>query len=47
MTLLLAADTVGRLLFFPLEIPAGVWTAGCRRSGGCGVAGRLGRQGAR
>lgn len=24
--LLLAADTVGRLLFFPAEIPAGIWT---------------------
>lgn len=24
--LLLAADTVGRLLFFPTEIPAGIWT---------------------
>ena len=24
--LLLAADTAGRLLFFPAEIPAGIWT---------------------
>jgi iron complex transport system permease protein len=45
MTLLLAADTVGRLLFFPLEIPAGVWTVAAVGPAAIVVAGRLGHRG--
>jgi iron complex transport system permease protein len=41
MTLLLAADTVGRLLFFPIEIPAGAWTIAMVGPAALVVAGRL------
>lgn len=41
MTLLLAADTAGRLLFFPIEIPAGAWTIAMVGPAALVVAGRF------
>lgn len=43
--LLLAADTVGRLLFFPAEIPAGIWTVAMVGPAAVAVVGRLVRRG--
>jgi iron complex transport system permease protein len=47
MALLLAADTLGRLLLFPREIPAGVWTIATVGPAALLVTGRLGKRGAR
>ena len=43
-TLLLAADTVGRLLLFPAEIPAGIWTVAMVGPAAFAVIGRISRQ---
>ncbi len=45
--LLLAADTVGRLLFFPAEIPAGIWTVAMVGPAAILVVGRAARKVAR
>ena len=42
--LLLAADTVGRLLFFPAEIPAGIWTVAMVGPAAVVVVGRMVRR---
>ena len=42
--LLLAADTIGRLLFFPAEIPAGIWTVAMVGPAAIFVVGRLVRR---
>lgn len=42
--LLLAADTVGRLLFFPAEIPAGIWTVAIVGPAAVLVVGRMVRR---
>jgi iron complex transport system permease protein len=42
--LLLAADTVGRLLFFPAEIPAGIWTVAMVGPAAIFVVGRMVRR---
>lgn len=39
--LLLAADTAGRLLFFPAEIPAGIWTVAMVGPAAIAVVGRM------
>lgn len=41
--LLLAADTAGRLLFFPAEIPAGIWTVAMVGPAAVAVVGRVAR----
>ncbi len=45
--LLLAADTAGRLLFFPIEIPAGIWTVAIIGPAAVAVIGRTTRRPAR
>jgi iron complex transport system permease protein len=45
--LLLAADTAGRLLFFPIEIPAGIWTVAIIGPATVAVVGRMTRRLAR
>ncbi len=42
--LLLAADTAGRLLFFPAEIPVGIWTVAIVGPAAVAVVGRLVRR---
>ncbi len=42
--LLLAADTAGRLLFFPAEIPAGIWTVAIVGPAAVAVVGRTMRR---
>lgn len=42
--LLLAADTAGRLLFFPIEIPAGIWTVAMIGPAAVAVIGRTMRR---
>jgi iron complex transport system permease protein len=42
--LLQAADTAGRLLFFPAEIPAGIWTVAMVGPAAVIVVGRLARR---
>ncbi|MBX3015941.1 MAG: iron chelate uptake ABC transporter family permease subunit, partial [Caldilineaceae bacterium] len=42
--LLLAADTTGRLLFFPAEIPAGIWTVAMVGPAAIFVVGRMVRR---
>lgn len=42
--LLLAADTIGRLLFYPLELPAGLWTMALIGPAAIAVVGRKTRR---